>query len=750
MAATVPQIKIGPVTLKGGEYGNHDWPQTLGIQPPRVVWLFAPDDAQALLSGPQEVTIEAKDATGATKKIQRVYVLGEEHSPDKLVRAVVLTDVRFYLSFPWVRAQYNILIESGTLRQIVADGLPTPFLRPVQSLIYAPYSLQTSDDGPIGDPWTADKISVDILTRACEGHDFPKIAIRNLATSRASFIPTNVYVDAPGDQAIAQTLGALGGQDIRVADDGAIEIVNAYLGAEKSTVDPIVAKYSLERKGVLRWISESNVAPHAGTVLITRRVEVRADAWEVSPGSTLSGDARLWNTDNNPIITNVIPVTDPQVTTPAGAAVQGTLLPVDIYCTAVNALGDTPGAVDGAGPATQLSRSYLLQGVGGNGSCGPLMSNALERNFRAQDVGIGFSDQKWAARCSAIRSSLRIRYKLNPVFARQCLPGSIKAERAGLLDAATATRQPATVYMDYLQRPAGPGWASSDKFGWLVNSIPGINSGGESGNLQSYPLGIKAYSNDSFPDAPFLLSAAQPAPWVVSVEDPTIGVFTFAPTVNRELRAEATTKPGLIWGLPVINPKEINRGNAIANWAQGKMLLTHRVAVVFSAIPGGPNNNNALHAYPVTVAEALGRLGAPVNSVTAKAPTKELRVREGTALARIPWDDAQRSSLLGCFNNTADQKPGILTPVNNQELKDYAVAVFANYLACVLDHYEGTMTIGYTPGLMPVGALQQVIHSFGADGRFYTTLIARGVVPVAAPENLISQSSRNVLFRGIS
>jgi len=751
-----PSITIGTVTVKGDEYGNHDWPVTMGIQPPRVVWQFAPDDAQALLDGPQEVTLTVTDSAGVKKEWKRIYVVGEEHSPDKLVRSVILTDVRFYLSYGWVRSFYNIMVASGTLRQVVADGLPVPFLPAVANQIYAPYSLKGSDDGTGGVPWTLDQIAADVLNLACTGHDFQAIVVRNKSSKRTSTaVQRDIYVDATGDVAVGQTLGAVGGLDIRVAADGAIEIVEAYLGAEKSTVDPIVKAYSLERKGVLRWVDMSHTAPAGAKILVTRYCEVRADSWESQPGSGALDDDQLWGTDNNPSLINVIGVTDPQLITqpgvkaiPAGqSAVQGTLLPVDTYCPSVAALGDAPGPSNGVPGAQVLSRSYLLQGVGGNGACSPMMSNALERNFQAQDIGLGFSNLNWALRCNALHD-LRKRYKLNPVFARQCLPGSIKAERAGLLDAATATRQPATVWMDYVQRPAGPGWAPSDKFGWQVNSIPGIGtSGGD--NPQGFGTGIKTYLNDSLPDNPFPLSSAKPAPWRVAVEDPTTGVFTFAPSLNRDLAtAQTQTMAGLIWGLPVTASDQINKGNTIANWAQGKMLLTHRVAVVFSAIPGGPREA-ALQVYKVSVTDALSRLGAPSDAVTPKAPMKELRVREGQCFARIAWDDAQRQNILGCFSDVGVGDPSVLVPVNNLELQDFATAVFANYMAAVLNHYEGTMQVGWSPEVMPSGSLHQVIHSFGSDGRFYTTLSARGTTPVASPENLISQASRNVLFRGI-
>jgi len=79
-------LKVGDVVIKGGNYGSFQWPKTLGLEAPRVVWQFAPADASAILAGPQETTIVMRDATGKTKTIKRVYVVGEEFSSDALIR----------------------------------------------------------------------------------------------------------------------------------------------------------------------------------------------------------------------------------------------------------------------------------------------------------------------------------------------------------------------------------------------------------------------------------------------------------------------------------------------------------------------------------------------------------------------------------------------------------------------------------------------------------------------------------------
>lgn len=769
----IPYLKIGGITVLGGAYAPHQWPKTLGLQAPRVVWWLPVDDATRLLAGPQETTIESVDSFGRKKTIRRVYVVGEEGSPDAKVRGVILTDVRFYLPFGWVRASYNVTIQSGTGRQTQADGIVNPNALPkVANVIFLPTSLRGSDDGPVGIPFNSKEVALDVLDKATNGgvtgksygHEFRAITVRDLSRPRATFVPNNVYVDHPGDVAVGSVLGALGGLDVRVADDGALELVDAWLGAEKKTVEQVVRRWfgaapegSLERLGKVRLISMANVAPASGKVLYTRRCEVRADSWEPEPAARYSkGDALSWGKTNDPVMTCVARVTDQQLVVPGSVpanlgggttAIQGVLLPMDALIDAVAALNDQP---PGRG-TPQLSRQFLLAGKGGNPSSSAILGGKLGFLY-VSDGGTGTgANVLWGARLAEIVSSLRQLYKLSPSFSRLCKPGTIRAERAALLDAVTATRQPATPFFDIVQRPKNPGLATDDHWGWQLNNVPP-----SSPNTQVFPSGTKTYGDSAFPSQPFRLTGATAAQFNVSCEDQTLGVFRFTPTVQdtSKLSHEAMNIPGLVWGVPAINGS-LNRIALLSYWEQAKQLLTHRVALVFSAVPAGQNNELSLHSYRVQVSEALARLGVPADAVQARGPVRELRVREGVAEARIPWDDDLREQILGCFAQTGTAVPQTpdgkgLIPVNDQELRDFAVSVFSVYMACVLDHYEGTMTLPFTPDVEPIGALRGVTHTFLPDGRIYSVLRCDGVVPAISPESLISQASRNVLFRGIS
>ena len=463
----------------------------------------------------------------------------------------------------------------------------------------------------------------------------------------------------------------------------------------------------------------------------------------------MEGDDITWGVFNSPTLINVLGVTDTLLPGAGGVpgAVHGTLLPVDTWIGLVQALNDQPSGVP------PISRELILAGQGGSGVQGNtslIMGGKLWSYYLiGPDAPAGAGPNLvWSHRLGEIKNKLRKVYKLNPIFARMCRPGSIVAERAGLLDAANQQRQPATLFMDYVERPKNR-IATPTQFGFNINTIPG-----PAGNQQVYPNGIKAYSDPgTYDENPFPIAGVRPAPFTVTVQDRTNGVFSFAPRLQdtSRLMHDAEFFPGLVWRTPA-SPADAGKASddEILYWIYCRMLLTHRLSLVFSAIPGGSNNTAAFQVYPVSVQKALARLGAPPDAVTARAPVRELRVREGVTLARIPWDDATRQQTLSCF--TQDPRggfadPGTLVPVNDPELRDFATSIFSTFMAAMLNHYEGSMTIGFSPSVMPIGSLIQVQHTF-TGGAVYTTLHAAGVTQPAPPDSLMSQSSRNILFGG--
>lgn len=715
-AGSVAKVTIAGLPVVGGGFGQHSWQFKLGTAAPEVAWRLPPYVAAVVLALKEtEIVMEAP--SGRTLKIERVVVVRELPSPDPMERIVVLSDIRWYWPRLHMRKLFNLRTQSGTrLLLQTAQGVPTPALPVTDEITFAPPSLK--DDQT---PWKAKEILADILTTMTAAYGGKFV---DLSRARPSLITNDLKVDARSDIALVQALSRVGGVDVRVRPDSTVEIIDAYLGAEIPILQKAVP-YSLWALGQLRIIDMSHVAPKSITVYYEREVEVRADGWEPEAVNT-----QTVAQNSEPFIEEVIKVSDLQLQVPGQrTAVQGEYLPVDTWLGAVEAVGDrlSLGSFPTPGP---LTRKIACQKW-----FGPMLE-LLYVTFLQKEP-----DEVWAARIAAFRRDYRTLWRLNRNFSTRILPGSIRPVRAALINASNGLRAPSTVYLDYARRPSLRGLRVEITAGYNQNSIPGVP-------MSQKPGPVKIYDDPAFPFQVYPLNDAKIAPWGLNVEDATVGVFRIGPLRDPEGKT-ADYAPGLVQSLPVVSPAGVVLTKAPATWELAELTYTHRVTFIFSCVPLGPNNTDAaLHAYEVSAAQALAKLGVPASAVNAQGPNFDMRVMPGLSRARCAWGDEVREQILSCF--TGDGSGGqSLIPVNDDELMEYAQASAAVLMAPLLDHVEGQATIEFSPSLMPIGSMNSVSHGVDPNGNFYTSMNCAQAVPPIQPEHLLSPGARAILFGAI-
>ncbi len=244
-------------------------------------------------------------------------------------------------------------------------------------------------------------------------------------------------------------------------------------------------------------------------------------------------------------------------------------------------------------------------------------------------------------------------------------------------------------------------------------------------------------------------------PWVASVEDATNGYFRLGPRLLPGQEVSSVI-PGLLAQPPGLDTYDIEQGTELPYFEYCELIRSDRGALIFSAGPVGAAGEGQVQVYEVTAAQALQRLGAPADAVTPRAPKQMLRVGDGVQRARVPWSDTNRAKILRAFGglSTGDPAAGLeaggpstdLVPVNDAALKDYAIAQCAAWLAALLDHFEGTAEVGWSPGVHPVGSLQVVDFTVTATGELYTDLHCTHVSAPVNPMAQVSQSTRNQIF----
>ena len=733
--ASVTTVKIAGKTVAGHHFGPHSIPDQLGPSAPSFVWALPPAIAEEVLKL-RETEIEITTPTGLSRKWSRIVVVAESPSADPLVRNVILSDIRYYLARVHLRRIFNQRQPAGATKILNAgSSQPVETLQKNAQITYNPASLVGGGSASQGlRPWTADEIVREIgqaIANRTAGLGVPAVTFALKGRSRGNYIPNNLFLSGPGNVVLGQVLAAAGGLDVRVSPDGVLEFVDAFLGSERKTIAKCV-NYALENMGTLRLVRMTNVAPSAINVLYVRRLEVRADAWEQAPSAT-SSPAK----GNLPVLENVGLVTDLQVKDVTTGAVytQNTPVPFDTLLASINALNDAPYWA-----ILPFTRETLINAY--------LNPKLLEENWVIPPKNDSSAPNLlWAARLAMAFACFRRLYRLNPAFAQRCVPGSIRAERAALIDASTGTFQNSPVYVDHARRWFSRGQASESLHGGNRACFPPDDG-------QSLARGYtKNYGpNEDFLNAPVPIGQMPGgrSPFEARLVDSVIGMFNIEPAKDPFYQI-AETLPSLVTQIPTMDCFAIAKSGGNPYWERSGLSYTHRLALIFTATPAGPNSEASLHRYTVTPGSALNRLGVATGSVNANGPAFDIPVQPTPTLcARFAWDDNKRQILLDCFTSpNGSTVAETLVPVNDLELQDYSTGVAATLMAAMLDHYEGQTTIAFSPDVRPIGSLAQVVHTVDVEGSLWTTLTCRPAIPPVQPEHFISQSTRSNLFQNL-
>lgn len=712
----MPLPPLAKVTIDGlvvspkAPFSTPRWVDCFGVTSPRVVWNLDPDAAAQVLAK-REVAIRIEADNREPYDVKRAVVIGEQATGTPYARGVVLGDQRFFWEYRFLKRGYNTRVRTGGATAVaIGTGGGVSARQAVDEIAYGLASLKN-----LTTAWTAKEIVLDLL-QALEGS-----AARDETSqgAPAQFRPSDVFIQGPGHVALAQALALLGAVDVRVdPPTGTVVLRDRRAGAERRIVEALMP-YVVEGLGRMVLIRNQNRIPSVLSVRYVREPEVRADY--VEDAGTTARPANPTDPQLQCVVqiagdTSLI-VTDPW-TGRTGNEAQGTFVEVNAYLASIAARVPvaTPDANPGALTLQRVQELYL----GSNQYLLYTMAGGL------------IPDAAWEARLSSVFGGYRVTYLLNPAFASLVLPGSIRPVLSGLLSANTGQRQPSPVFMDYARRPSRRWLARSNgaRFGWNVHALP------PSGPQDVGPS--KAYQD------PIPLQQCVPAPAELQVLDSTRGVFLTA-FRKDSFDQIAQTVPSLVRKLPIVDGFQVAAGAFPGVWDHAELCASHRTILLFSCVPAGPNGAGGTHRYDVSIAEALGRLGVPVGDQRALGPTLELFVGPALVTARFAWDDTQREAILSMFDPRRGGDPQALVPVNDGDLRDYAVSYAASVVAPILDHYEGTAGVGFEPALTPIGSMVAVTHSVDQEGRALTIVDAQPAVPLQPPEQLASDSTRRAL-----
>lgn len=721
----MPVTRITRVTIDGlevpfgGEFGSPSWAFTVGVSAPEIVWRLDPAAADQVLSKAEvEIVFDYENAPKLT--IKRVVVVKEVPSGSFFVRAVLLSDIRWYWARKWIKRSYNVRMRTGSKRLVNGPvGAPTQLTPFADDIAFAKYSLKNDKQGSHPSPWNADDMILDVAQA------LPGQVSKNTARDRSALKPNDVELDDRGDHALARVLGAAGGGiDVRVHESGTAILFDRVLGDEKGMLEQFLGS-TLDQLGQLRWVRMNHVLPVGITFWFTREMELRLDFLENPPGATIP------SIDDTPSLDNVCQIADFTIKVNGNTEVQGTWVRLADYLAAINA---NPGAAPFPAPGPNFNPPQSLDtSVLQDRFLGPYM-------FLQYVTGLGVvPSQLWSGRVGSLMGSYRTDFRIDRRFFSRILPGSIRATRTGLADATTGLRQPSPVYMDFCQRPTVRMLAANKDapLGWNVHILPPTNAPQDLGSLGS----------KNYPNSINVSDCSAIAPFVLSVVDPQVGILRITAKKDSFDQAQDLV-PSLVQKLPTTNPFNVATLAALSTWDMAQLAKNHRMITIISCVPAGPNNDAQLQGVSVSFDQGLQKLGVQKGGMKAEGPVLEQRVSPALERSRYAWDDTQRGAILGAFMDQAGF-PASLTPTNLDVMQDLSAAFGATIYASMLDHYEGTQSVEFNPKLFPTGSVHTVVHSVDPQGRALTTVNAEARGVPVKPEALMSIATRRVLLREI-
>lgn len=675
------------------------WPIVAGVHAPEVVWHVDPRLADQVLAK-RETRITLQNDDEPERAFERVVVVGERPSNTPFARAIALSDVRWYFRYNHVRRSFNLRQRTGSQRLDRSDGVPAQVGSILDELAFAPFSLVNEQRA-----FTAQEMAQSVLQELAPFNWEWRARARG-------FVPNDVEVDDPGHEALLRVLGVTGGVDVFVNRRGKVVVFDRILGAEKAVVERHFSR-AFEDLGLLTWVRQKHARPKRIFVLYNRELELRVDAVEQA------GSAE---TPDQPVAENVIPVTDESLTvTRRGRTTvepQGAWVELNAYLAAIRNLAPVPATPPGPLTLARIQDCFLGTGL--------LLHYVTGLNvINPSTVAAG--------RVGALLANYRQTYRLDSKFMARILPGSLRAVRVALIDGPTGTWQPSPVYLDHLIVPTqreltherDDGW-----MGWNVHCLPPRDAGQRVGETKAYPATI-------------LLQDCQPAPALVQMLDPAIGLYRIVMKKDAQDHAERIY-PSLAQDLPTIDPEKVATLAALATLEECKLVRNHRVIAILSCMPAGPNNDGSLHRENVGLADALRKLG--LQPLDADGPDLELRVFPSILTPRYPWSDEQREEILGAFDPKRTF-PSKLVAINAAEVRDHAQAVAATAIAGLLDHYAGQAATDGFPELEPIGSLHTIVYTVDPLQRALTTVNCDPRPGPVRPEHLMLDSTRRTIRR---
>ena len=425
-----------------------------------------------------------------------------------------------------------------------------------------------------------------------------------------------------------------------------------------------------------------------------REHEIRFDYVE-RDATALDSATRQTPGREEPTIDNVAPITDPTLSVGGVSLAMGTwqriledLIPAWTAATSIPA-------------AFQLTQAKILR----------FYLAGLSPIYAYYRRVPGTEDPLLARRVSSIQEHFRRTFRISQQWMDKLR--FVAARRASIVSQETGARARADAFFDYVVKPT------------LLDLA----------NRGQVRIGAQVTGFAT------LLKDSSPAPADVQVIDPLVGIIRITPRVSLT-GTDLMIAPGTLDGpFP-----EADAAARFVLWNQVPLSTNFRLSVVLTGSPSVPNDETRLWWQEVSLEDAANALGAPVPSAT--GPDRQILC--GDSIARFAWLDSRAADIKESIW-TGKRPPEDLL-VNQQEVRDQAVAQAARVLSPLLPRVVGRAQVPLDGSIVPAGNLQRVTHGVSVTGAgtatAWTTMSAPSQ-PAQAPSglSLLPARTRKIVAR---
>lgn len=708
------------------------WRLIEGVTPCIEKFDMVPADAEKLLAvrGPVKLVMTSNDSTIT---VEGLYVIGAAAGPNPFIARVEVADRRYWWKYAHVGPRrYNMRRKVG--ERYIANWAPAQLRPSLPDFAFAPYSTRnptTDTAGNVADRWDADGVLFNVLgvLDSFERKNFSNSfgePIRNGDPFGTVQLIEDLEIDDKGDAAIGRAVKACPGLGIFVNLAGKVVLFSKTSGLEVAAIAALGPQ--MITGGVTKLVRNNLIRPREVHVLFTREIEVRFDYNQ-------QGGTR---TVNERFMDNVLPIPDDYLEIPSGSGkrmARGTYIRIeDAY------------SVWGALPECNLN-------LASDGARIMEMSMTPHNSLNvmaglAGVLNVTGAGADWAGRIQALQTHWRQTFRVNRRWMDRIF--QLRAFSVGTVDQATGQRAPARAYADHCYFPSKKS---------LFKQAKQILTTG----LGDLTL---CQNVDGLPASGLLDGTEAAAPAKVTIPDQDQGIL-HTDYVTDTLRdwervlpskLDTTNLQAIPTGNIADRTRSISFDSVPAGGKRPKMSSTFRIAIIVTAIPAAPNNEQQLHRIVVKPSDVRPILPGSQNLglESANGPILEIRVPAATETARIPWIDANAVEVEKAFGirdgipNFGDycinEKTG---SQGSASLNAIALAEAASAYATFVDRNEGTASGMLNASVTPGGWLAEVVHEIGTDGVAKTSVNLPAQIPALTLWNYLDKGTRKVLMHSV-